>query len=89
MQLRRAPGPQGQVLERHDETALRGDGLTGDIGVFLGKKKNDRKAHELDGPDIAESKRAYLIVPGNPPNDISAMEEVRFVMKARAIYKRE
>ena len=39
---------------------------------------------------IAEGKRADLIaVPGNPLEDISVMEDVRFVMKQGVIYKEE
>ena len=39
---------------------------------------------------IAEGKRADLIaVPGNPLEDISVMEDVRFVMKTGVIYKEE
>jgi len=39
---------------------------------------------------IAEGKRADLIaVPGNPLDDISVMEDVRFVMKTGVIYKEE
>ncbi|HSM32028.1 MAG TPA: amidohydrolase family protein [Woeseiaceae bacterium] len=39
---------------------------------------------------IAEGKRADLIaVPGNPLEDISVMEDVRFVMKTGVIYKQE
>ena len=39
---------------------------------------------------IAEGKRADLIaVPGNPLDDISVMEDVRFVMKTGVIYKQD
>jgi len=39
---------------------------------------------------IAAGKRADLIaVPGNPLEDISVMEDVRFVMKLGVVYKQE
>lgn len=43
-----------------------------------------------DRGEIATGKRADIIaVSGNPLDDISVMEDVRFVMKAGVIYKRE
>ena len=43
-----------------------------------------------DRGQIAAGKRADLVaVPGNPLEDISVMEDVRFVMKQGVVYKQE